>query len=82
MAQMTGENAGGAADQVEQGGYFHRCIGANFIYVSQSMFLKSARRDLKNALLQNRVSLRFSMKSSLSEIAAAGTRDNPVQLLR
>ena len=51
MAQMTGENAGGAADQVEQGGYFHRCIGANFIYVSQSMFLKSARRDLKNALL-------------------------------
>ena len=47
MAQMTGENAGGAADQVDQGGFFHRCIGANFIWVSLSMFKKCSPRSIK-----------------------------------
>ena len=32
--------------------------------------------------LQIRVSLRFRMKSNLSEIAGAGTRDSPGRLLR
>ena len=51
------------------------------LFVSTSTFEKLSPRSTK-CTFKNRVSLRFSMKSSLSEIAAAGTRDNPERLLR